>query len=868
MVPLLLSSLFAYWPPEANGQGVLARVNLADRKISDEDPNWVLSGDTESREVADDFEDVEDDMDEMDEGDELVAMPEDIKKKAGKTSQQLEVRMTRVPPTMIYAEPTEAELKKKDPKCHYAVAGKYSPITLPKFWKEDTSTPQRKLFLEIRYKDVAPKLAEVYVYNGRTFLGNRRGHTKGYRRLGVIGGVDDGRWKTAIFDTSPFDFRYEKKWNGTQVLIRSKGKTKKEDDQQDQRDLPVEYVAVREPTQELEIAARKLWRHMLHIRTDVDRRERSELRWEDQTKEGSDQPINAPDKPEPYPTKYDKLGFIPYRVDLYEDVAPIPDPKSYEAPHISAPKRKHVKETIETFMTLGEYEPATFAVYPLRDLANLRYEVSDLKMDDGVPFTGWVKPGYVEYTQFVFVPRTEEETQPRGLWRNIPLRLWELNPYDSFDLRKGVPLRFWLTIRADADCSPGLYRGTVTVTSDASEPLEMPLKVQVLPIQVPSTSELGKIAGHTMSPRISEQEYWLMREHNFNMVHEFWNCGINAHLTPKTIDLTYGAINDKMQFAKKIGFTTFIIEMANVRKILDGGYPDCLHADQFADWTELYSRGCFLMREHAKANNWPELGFCPSDEPWGFFMWHMNEVVRRWMKKYDPETPVYANMYGGHHTHVMKNFDIINSNATGGDPMMAYECKQYGIDLWIYGGHREKFGPWVMDVDGILKYRYNTGHNLFYRGVSDGEPKLYFHRGEPLPKLGYERRRDGLDGCRYAWHLLKLLKEKPNPELERKMLDLKYTIKAAYYNKPGWREKHPNPGTLDLGRNKLMAKCDGILDSWKGKDEKDPEKLSVAGEWCKLEKGIHQRSMGKPIPDLSYNTVRRQLTDWILEVSE
>ncbi|MDP6358844.1 MAG: hypothetical protein QF473_27240, partial [Planctomycetota bacterium] len=693
-------------------------------------------------------------------------------------------------------------------------------------------------------------------------MGNRRGHHDGYRRIGAISGIDDGRWKTAILETSPFDFRYEKKWNGTQILIRSLG-TEKSKGQQEPRNLPIEFVAIHEPTQQLEIESRKQWRGVVHIQADVDRRERSELRWEDQKKHQSDELAHVPDEPPPYPPKFGAAGFITFQVGLYSHVAPLPDQKGLNGRHYSAPKKDHLRESIETFLSLGEYESIPFAIYPLKNLRNVRYDLGMLKKEDGTVFRGWVKPGYVEYSQYVFVPRTETEREPRGLWRSIPLRIWELSQHDRFDLRKGVPFRFWLTVRADEDCEPGSYSTTIRITTSDSA-FELPLKVEVLPFRLPSTTELGKVAGYTISPSISEFEYWNLREHNFNTVHEFWNAGINVWLTPNEIDINYGRIDEKMRFARRMDFRYFIIEMANVRKILRGGYPDSLHADQFGDWVELYSRGCFMMREHAKTSGWPELGFCPSDEPWGFYMWHLNEVVRRWMKKYDPATPVYANMYGGHHTHVMKNFDIINTNATGSDPFMAYECQQYGIDLWIYGSHREQFYPWAFDAGGIIKYRYNTGRDLFFRGASDYEPEIFFHRGEPVPRIGYERRRDGLDGCRYAWYLQRLLKDSPNPQIERLLEDLKYSIKANAFNRPGWRERDPNPGTLDLGRQKLMAKCQRLLKSWKSKDEQAKDGLTIAGRMASRENEIHKRNMGKPKGDLSYNAVRRQLVDWIL----
>jgi hypothetical protein len=71
---------------------------------------------------------------------------------------------------------------------------------------------------------------------------------------------------------------------------------------------------------------------------------------------------------------------------------------------------------------------------------------------------------------------------------------------------------------------------------------------------------------------------------------------------------------------------------------------------------------------------------------------------------------------------------------------------------------------------------------------------------------------------------------------------------------------------LDWGRKNLISRANRFLNSWKGKDDDDPSKLSVGGRWVTREMEIHKRNLGKPKPDLSYSAVRRRLADWILEV--
>ena len=183
-------------------------------------------------------------------------------------------KQLRYPVTMI----VPPEHKGPEPSYREAAEKKLAVISIPKFWKSDTPTPDRRMILEIRYRDTASRLAEVCVYNGRKFR-----NKNGFRRIGFIGGIDDKKWKTAFFVTSPYDFRKKEKTGDTAVALKSHANA-----------LAVAYVKIHEFDRKKEIEARKHWRRMLYIRSDVRRRHLGIFRWED--KGGSDKS----------PTNYEK----------------------------------------------------------------------------------------------------------------------------------------------------------------------------------------------------------------------------------------------------------------------------------------------------------------------------------------------------------------------------------------------------------------------------------------------------------------------------------------------------------------------------------------------------------------------------------
>ncbi len=154
--------------------------------------------------------------------------------------------------------------------------------------------------------------------------------------------------------------------------------------------------------------------------------------------------------PEPTLTEPEKeRGYLLFQRPLTESVYPNTRPLSHER-----------LETLVAFATPGEFEPVTFALYPVRPLQNLKVRVSSLTSAAGeipadrvdVRLATYWNVGYPSYTTL-------------STYRRVPELLERVTVHTS---PAGECQWYWLTIHVPDDARPGLYRGTVPSGTTAS----------------------------------------------------------------------------------------------------------------------------------------------------------------------------------------------------------------------------------------------------------------------------------------------------------------------------------------------------------------------------------------------------------------
>ncbi len=134
----------------------------------------------------------------------------------------------------------------------------------------------------------------------------------------------------------------------------------------------------------------------------------------------------------------------------------------------------------------------------------------------------------------------------------------ELQPVkiDRFQSRQ-----FWLTVKVPADQAPGLYEGTVRVTSNGAEVAYVPLQVQVLPL----TMEKGKFT-YTMyyygllgkgeqADRLYEADLKMMSEYGFTSLFVQDGAPHTASADGMVTSYDFSKIRQALELRKKYGLT-------------------------------------------------------------------------------------------------------------------------------------------------------------------------------------------------------------------------------------------------------------------------------------------------------------------------
>jgi hypothetical protein len=167
--------------------------------------------------------------------------------------------------------------------------------------------------------------------------------------------------------------------------------------------------------------------------------------------------------PEPALTEPEKeRGYLLFQRPLTESIYPN-----------SRPLPQERVEALVAFATPGEFEPVTFALYPVRPLQNLKVRISSLTSPSGEIAAGSIDVRLATYWNVGYPAYTTLST-----YRRVPELLERVTVHTS-------PARecqwYWLTVHVPDDAKPGLYRGAVAVWDDGfGQAVEIPLALRIL----------------------------------------------------------------------------------------------------------------------------------------------------------------------------------------------------------------------------------------------------------------------------------------------------------------------------------------------------------------------------------------------------
>ena len=566
------------------------------------------------------------------------------------------------------------------------------------------------------------------------------------------------------------------------------------------------------------------------------------------------------DRPMPVLTNEQReKGYICYARDYLRLVFPT-----------SVPADEEINASLSCFAAPGEREPVAFAIRALHDLNAVRVTCSPLESDGGATIAKEnisIRP--VRYGQ--------KEGQSRwGPFHTdpmvVPLYLASL---EHIDVPANTSQQYWVTICVPDGTRPGHYRATVTVSAANSGTTQLPLELEVLPIQLrePDQVYFGMYHRPVGDDDFRTAAWRDMRRHGMTSVGICCNLGATLSLSDDRVEVTFDGSGD--------------LERA-VREYLDAGFTmpiDWLMGADVLRWCRTQAQGdeerfadyyrqvIVAILAHGRQNRWPELIFQPLDEPFE----HTSrlddtEACLRILKSIpgvrteedgpngNPET--LERLHDLCDVLVYHDGPTLQRGTYDADGWKAFlqRLKKDDKEVWFYnldltGWHPEVlrfgygYGLYQAGGTGVIEWSYQTAFN-------PEKPELVYQRPNTIiyqypqvgnetggPTLAWEATREGVDDYKYLFTLQELVKElaaKGDRRADRAQIL--------------WKGVEKELERIDFnGSTGSAAQGD-----WTGRKDLSPE-------GAKIVSGDHKMANGLQFSD--YSELRRKIASAIVELT-
>ena len=139
------------------------------------------------------------------------------------------------------------------------------------------------------------------------------------------------------------------------------------------------------------------------------------------------------------------------------------------------PRNSEIGRAVRAFTSLGESEPMTFSVYPLKNFKRITLQVKPFVNEKGAVLAADAVTA--RYVRYAWVRPNYNMT---GFYYRVPEVLM---PWSERALKAGEPLRIWLTVDTKVHTVPGIYRSTALLDIDGQK-VNVPLTLRVLPFRL------------------------------------------------------------------------------------------------------------------------------------------------------------------------------------------------------------------------------------------------------------------------------------------------------------------------------------------------------------------------------------------------
>lgn len=460
----------------------------------------------------------------------------------------------------------------------------------------------------------------------------------------------------------------------------------------------------------------------------------------------------------------------------------------------SAPRASELNPQLAVFAALGQYEPATFTIHALKDLAGVKVSAGDLRLGDrvipkqniDVRYVRYmlVRPNYSMYFSYHVAPDVLEHR-------------------DAVDVRQGSNQTVWVTVKVPDDAQPGVYQGKLTVTAPGAAAAEVPLRVRVLDIRLRKNPEY--IYGtyyHDPLSSVDERNHPLANEYFQRKAElerrDMVEHGMNSHISGASglkrdpqgnwtmdgaeterriaLDRKHGLAN----YPLVVGFPVTWWYSQLVDKKGPGSHLRLVRDDVPQSFYDEVTRMVEAIEKEKKNYQWPEFLYYPVDEPGTHpaavnFMVGVLKAIKRvpGVRTYvtaDPSHAQFEPMWPYVDVWCCQPFVF-------GYDKIKQLSRDKKIEFWCYPNHISGendhtpvrgarmtwgFGFWRSGFRTLIPWIYQASVGDPWNYL-DGSSMDFFNRstpdGEPIPVAMWEAYRQGIDDGRYLYTLEQLVQE-------------------------------------------------------------------------------------------------------------
>ena len=443
------------------------------------------------------------------------------------------------------------------------------------------------------------------------------------------------------------------------------------------------------------------------------------------------------------------------------------------------PNKSDLIDKFEVCTTAGEYEPVIFCIRSEMEINDFYVQVTDLHKNK----TAKINKINISINYVKLFPQLIGNNK----YRLKPLILEKM---ESISVPEQYTKQIWLNVFVPPDTPPGVYKGYVYLRSKNLSLNKISLEVTVLPFKLKETKRNYGMYYYIDSrwqgfyPENMLRHFLDMKYHGLNTAAVYVVPFLNSDNDKIIIDFDKPgthrttSLDQLMEIYLQSGFDRPIVFMG----------LDSILKHQIGEDLGLrkYSKGfdnAFVdiirnIESQIVRNGWPEFIYSPTDEPASSQdRMKMCKYYLKLFKTHFSENKTYLTLNGSKkgiddgayfdpwldiRCYAFLNQELIEKTNSSGDELWIYNGGSFGFepryDRLFFGFYAEK-----INADGVMQWAYQWPATLEaspYDEISNNQQGWYYaypSEEGPLPTVGWEAVREGIDDAKYIDKLKELI---------------------------------------------------------------------------------------------------------------